>query len=447
VDLAQQPDAPRQSRLFYGWIMLPITTLGLICSAPGQSFGVQPFKELFSASLNLSRSEVSGAYMVGTLIAALPMTYIGHCMDRFGARRTLMVIVTLLALACVVISQAQGVITLLIGFLLLRTFGQGSLTLLNFNTMAMWFHRRLGLVNALMSMGLAGAIAIVPTLNLTLIDTLGWRGAYLALGGGVWLLMFPLLLFVFRNRPEDLNQRPDGDPMPGDDEPQPAAEVSLTLRQAMRHRAYWITLASVGFWAMSNTGLVICMASVFETRGLSLTEASAAAATCMLAFGITLAAMQLPAGYLVDRLPTNFLLSGSTLCMAGVFTLFYASRGHALIYGIGLFQGLAQALLMAVNATLWVRYFGRSHLGKIKGTMTTTMVAASATGPLLVDGSFDLIGSYKPMLLAFATLPFALAVAALFATPPVLEGPRDPASGLDEEQPSLEPETAVEEAT
>jgi len=423
--------------LFYGWIMLPVTTIGLFCSAPGQSFGVQPFKELFSSSLALSRSEVSGAYMVGTLIAALPMTYIGWCMDRFGARRTMMVVITLLALACIWLSQATGLVTLLIGFMLVRMFGQGSLTLLNFNTIAMWFHRRLGLVNALMSMGLAGGIALVPTLNLMLIDRLGWRGAYAAMGVGFWLLMFPLLLLVFRNKPEDLGERPDGEALPEHEQGVGENESpSFSLKGAMSTRAYWITLAAVGFWSMANTGLIICMATVFETRGLSLDAAAGNAATVMLAFGIMLAAMQLPAGYLVDRAPANVVLSLSALCMAGVFALFYASDGGPLIYAIGVLQGLSQALLMAVNATIWVRYFGRVNLGKIKGTTTTTMVASSATGPMLVDGSYDLIGSYHPIVALFIAMPLVLAVAALFATRPKV------ASAAEAAKPNAAMETA-----
>jgi MFS family permease len=435
-----------QRRLFYGWVMLPVATLGLICSAPGQSFGVQPFKELLGQSLELSRSQVSTAYMAGTLLAALPMTYVGWCMDRFGARRTLMVIVTLLGIACLLISQAAGLFTLFLGFLLLRTFGQGSLTLLNFNTMAMWFHHRLGFVNALMSMGLAGAVALVPSINLTLIDQFGWRWAYALLGLGVWAIMFPLLLFVFRNKPEDVNQRPDNEPHPHPDEPV-AADMSLTLKQAMRCRAYWILLAMVAFWALANTGLIICLASLFETRGMATGLAQSQAAQVMLAYGTMMFVMHLPAGYLVDRVPANRLLVVSALCMAGLFVLVQTVRGgSALVYVIGACQGLAQSLLMAVNATLWVRFFGRAQLGRIRGTVTTTMVAGSAVGPLLLDGTYDLTGSYAPMLLVFAAAPAALAVASAFATPPAAAEapPAEPAPDADEDdEPWDESEPAV----
>jgi hypothetical protein len=118
--------------------------------------------------------------------------------------------------------------------------------------------------------------------------------------------------------------------------------------------------------------------------------------------------------------PANRVLALATLCMAAVFALFQMRRGGALVYGIGVCQGLAHGLLMAVNAVLWMGYFGRGNLGKIKVTTTTTMVAATAIEPLAVGGSFAVIDSYQPILAGFALLPLGLSAAALFATPPKL---------------------------
>jgi len=216
----------------------------------------------------------------------------------------------------------------------------------------------------------------------------------------------------------------------------------------MRTRAYWIVLVMVSFWALANTGLVICMSSVFQTRGLALEAANAQAAQVMAAFGITLAAMQLPAGLLVDRMPAHRVLAASAVCMAGVFTLFYYSQGTGpLIYGIGVCQGLAQSLLMAVNAVLWVRYFGRTNLGKIRGTATTTMVAASAVGPLMLDLTNDLVGRYRPMVMVFALVPVGLAFAALLATPPRAVEAMAPSASDPTAEPDEESEPAVSDAS
>ena len=419
LDKLTSNESPALARrgLFYGWVMLPVATIGMMCSSPGQSFSVAVFKPDFETALGLSTSTISGAYMVGTFLAALPMTYIGMCMDKFGARRTLAVIITLMGLACVVISQAQGLVTLFIGFFMLRLFGQGSLTLLNSNTMALWFDRRLGLVSGIMAVGMAGAIALVPKLNVALIDHLGWRSAFVALGLGVWAIMFPLLVVVFRNKPEDVGQRPDGDPEPHADEAdQPL--TGFTLNQAMRSRAYWIAGSMKGFWALANTALVFCMVSVFQARGMEEATAKHLTANTLTVFGITLALTHLPAGHLADKLPLNRILAFSALCMGATFVIFTNMNDPLWHYPLGVCQGLSQSLLLAVGATLWRRYYGRAHLGRIKGSMTTVMVGASAIGPFLVDGAHDLTGSYQSILLALSLMPLPLAIASLLATPP-----------------------------
>jgi hypothetical protein len=92
----------------------------------------------------------------------------------------------------------------------LRLLGPGALALLSSNMLAHWFHRRLRLVEGIRNFGMAGAMAVIPALNLWLLGHLGWRGSYAALGIGVWAGMLPLTLLFFRERPEDVGQQMDG---------------------------------------------------------------------------------------------------------------------------------------------------------------------------------------------------------------------------------------------
>ena len=98
VRLAQDAIAARIP-LFFGWIMLPVVLAIQVATSPGQTFGVSIFNPHIRADLGLSHSEISGAYMVGTLLASLPMVYIGLLMDRYGPRRILFVIVILFGIA------------------------------------------------------------------------------------------------------------------------------------------------------------------------------------------------------------------------------------------------------------------------------------------------------------------------------------------------------------
>ena len=58
---------------FYGWAMLPMATIALMATSPGQTYGIAVFYSSFQESLGLSNTEISGAYMLGTLLGCLPL--------------------------------------------------------------------------------------------------------------------------------------------------------------------------------------------------------------------------------------------------------------------------------------------------------------------------------------------------------------------------------------
>ena len=94
-------------------------------------------------------------------------------------------------------------------------------------------------------------MALHPPFSQWLIETVGWREAWLWLGISSLVLLLPVIWFV-RNRPEDLGLRPDGAPPPEPRaEPEPDASpdspqdsqpriTGLTLKQAFRTPAFWI---------------------------------------------------------------------------------------------------------------------------------------------------------------------------------------------------------------
>ena len=88
----------------------------------------------------------------------------------------------------------------------------------------------------------------------------------------------------------------------------------------------------------------------------------------------------------------------------------------AFVYGSAL--GFSQGLFMTTNVVIWPSYFGRKHLGSIRGIATTAMVASSALGPLPFGILFDFAGDYNTAILGFVGLPVACGLAALLALPP-----------------------------
>jgi len=262
----------------------------------------------------------------------------------------------------------------------------------------------------------AGAVAFMPPLFLLLINQLGWRGAYVALGGLVCLIMLPLILVLYRNRPEDVGQSLDGRSAKDATRirEETAKAISFTLREAQHTRAYWILLAISAAFSMMITAVFFNIVPIFTDHGL--TEANAAATYTIIA--VALATMQLLGGVLADRIRLNWLASICIIFLAaGLITLNQTETViTAQLYA--LFIGMGQGIFGAVTNTAWVRYFGRAHLGSIRGSVTMAMVASSSAGPFIMGSTYDMFGSYQWSLGFFIALLIPLAIAAFWATPP-----------------------------
>ncbi|NKB68990.1 MAG: MFS transporter [Candidatus Latescibacteria bacterium] len=400
---------------FYGWIILPVVLAIQVASSPGQTFGVSIFNPYIRAELGLSHSEISGAYMLGTLLASLPMVYVGSLMDRYGPRRVLAGVVTLFGITCLGVSQVDGLVTVFISFLFLRMLAQGSMGMLTSNAVAMWFNRRLGLAIGIVSTGSALSMGLVPTFSHWLIQAVGWRWAYALLGVGIVCSILPLLAFFFRNRPEDVGQRLDGLPADSLDTPAKSfVEKAHNLAFAMRTRAYWIMAVAVALPAMIITGIHFHAVQIYLDIGM--TEIDAVGMFSI--FAAAVAGSLLLGGIMADRFRLNLLLSGSFVGISlGIWLLTQInSPWTSAFFAVSL--GAGQGIFMSVRSTLWVRYYGRRHLGKIRGTLTTVEVAASSTGPLLMGAAHDLVGSYNDILTVFAAITVPMILVTLFATPP-----------------------------
>lgn len=401
--------------------MVPLASLAQICTAPGQTFAISAFIPAIRDSLQLSEIALTSAYMIGTLVAAFPLMLVGPIADRIGNRATITGVVLLLCAACFFASTVNSFATLLIAFLALRFLGQGALTLLSSNTTAMWFRTKLGRVSAIMSIGMAGAFAVIPGWLLFCIESYGWRQTYRGVGLIVACVMLPLLAFVYRNRPEDVGQHLDGHRPAGSIQLDPALpptlardEMSLTLGEAMHHRSFWILTTIMTVWAMIGTGLVFYLFAIGEARGID----KAVTATVFRTFALSMLALQFSGGVLADRLALHQLLFvGVSLLTLGTLVLLIATTSWQL-HLFGLLFGAGQGTTVAVGATVWARYYGRDHLGKIRGTAWSASVAGSGVGPFLLGWAKDQSGRFEPAILAFLCILIPLVLLALWLRPP-----------------------------
>lgn len=407
--------AQYKGRIFYGWFMLPIAVIAQICTGPGQSYGLTHFYSSFETEISLSNSQITGAYMCGTLLGCVPLAFVGGLIDRRGIRRTMAQVVVLLGIACFFASQITGLFSLFLAFLFLRMLGQASLSLCAANILPMWFRQKLGIATGIKNQAFPLSLLIVPQFIQFIILEVGWRNAFMTLGVLVWVILLPILATVFKNSPEENGEHQDGDLPQTADESEALSELSLTLEEARKERSYWILLTLNGIWGMVSTAIIFCAVPLIKNKGFEANVVNHMFTT----FAFSSAVALFLGGILVNRIPLHFMMSVAlgAMTVGTIFVLVADSEMH--IIGYALAFGGGQGLLSTLNAVIWVRYFGRDHLGSIRGRSWRAAVAGSALGPFVMGVAKDWYGTYQFPLTVFACLMGLCALTILLATAPV----------------------------
>jgi MFS family permease len=397
--------------------MLSAAGLAVFLSGPAQTYGVSPFVEPMLTELGWSRSLFSAAYSVGTLASAGALLLIGRQIDRWGNRLVFSLAAVVFALALLLMSAVGGLVTLLLGFALLRTFGSGVLTLAARTLIPHWFIRRRGRAFSLLGLASTLSLALFPPLNEVLIDAFGWRGAWRANAVVIVLVLLPVVAFVVRDRPELVGQHPDGAPPRGDGHDERVEEGSFALREALRTPAFWGLLGASAVPSFVVTGLAFNQVAIFTDRGLPGTLAA-------ITFSVE-SAVGLPttllAGWLVDRYPLRYTLAAGQICLLIALVALLAANSPALALFYSAWRGASSGLWMVAADVAWPAYFGRRHLGSIRSVGFAVGVVGAALGPLPLGLAYDYLGGYDPAIAGMLVLPVIAAIAVLRATPPAAQ--------------------------
>ncbi|MEO1166360.1 MAG: MFS transporter [Chloroflexota bacterium] len=387
------------SPVYYGWVVWFVATIGVVATAPGQSFTVSQFIDFFIEDFNMSRTEVTALFSTGTFVGSLCLPFVGRLVDRYGNRKMSVIIAALFATVLILFSLVAGPFTLLLSFFGIRMLGQGSLGLVSNTVIVEWFKRLRGRVMSITLVSFAVFQSFyVPWLQRQL-ETTDWRTVWIMLGIGVACSTIPLTWLLMRNTPEEHGLLPDGDDVreqqPKTEEELAAIEAeSWTLNEVIKNPTFWVFVFGRIISPAWGTGLILNMVSIFDELGHS----AATAASNYALITIITAVMSIVFGVLVDRLRPGLVMMLqlaaliASMALATFMTTPFLLLLYALTFGImmgggGVFDG-----------AVWVNLFGRAHQGAIRGFVSTALVTGTAIGPILFGLSFDLTGSYNTVL-------------------------------------------------
>ena len=381
---------------------------------PSQTFTVSLFIDPIVQDLGISRSVVSLLYGVATLAASFMLPITGRMVDRYGARRMIVVDALSFGLAIMLLSQLSGPWSLLGMFLIVRFLGFGSMQLISNTVIAQWFVRRRGLVMGIAGQSLAISLIIYPALSNWLIGELGWRLAWVALGALALAVMLPAGWLFFRDRPELYGLVPDGNAPTAGELAAISKEEHWTLAEARRTPIFWLFFAACTALSMITAGMVFHQTSLFQVHGVdgSLTVMAFQLQALFAVVG------NLGIGYLLDHVAARRLLAVQMLCLVGAMAqmLFLHDTLDVVIYSALI--GLTAGSFRVMDATVWARYFGRLHLGSIRGATMVGTVGGTALGTYVLGLGYDLSGGYDSAIYVLLSLPILIAIASFIVKRP-----------------------------
>lgn len=346
------------------------------------------------------RGVAAAAFSLHNLVVGITATGVDPLMGRFGERRVLVVGGFVLGAGLALSGTAGSPLGLVFWFSVVGGVGAGVLGSVAQTVMlSRWFPTARGTVVGLALSGMGVGLFLFAPLSGLLIEQLGWRGAFVAIGVGTGLLLLPTNALTPAAAPVPVHASGTG---AGKPEEIPLARILGSLR-------FWCFATAFFFTPVSNMMVTTHQVAAVIEAGVDPRWA----ATAFGVVGLLSAFGRAGFGALSDRwgrIPAA--LVSYVLTVVGTLALLLLAPTspwwliYVYIFPFGLTLGARGPIVAALVADL---YRGRSY-GKVLGLITFGNRIGSAVGPWLGGVIYDLTGSYR---YAFAVAIGAIVVAAL----------------------------------
>ena len=388
------------------------------------------------ASLGLNRATTSLIFSLGRSEGAVAGPFVGYLVDRFGARR-IMVIGTILAgIGFIIFSFSQTLWVFAFAYLGFVAFGatiafQDSATAM----VVTWFSRyRVRAMSVREASGNLGSTILIPIMTLV-IAIWDWRVAAL-MGAGAYLIVILPLMPLLKESPESMGLLPDGAneadvkaarlgmKASGDDAAASAelqrlrryyAGAEFTVREALRTTSFWYLMMGTVLRQVSRVGIDLHYVAILEWKDF---DTSIAALFFTLRLGMNVPS-KLLVGYFGDKVPAQIILGGGMVIYSLGLVLLLSSDGLIILAISAVTMGISEGIT-PVNWGVIGNYFGRHHYATLRGTINMSYSWALLLVPFATGWWFDQYTSYSwPIVISLGAAVASAVIYALMRQPKI----------------------------
>ncbi len=372
-----------------GFPVVAVSTAGLTFSVGTvlfYTFGV--FVRPLEAEFGWGRAALSGAILALQLSMAVAAPLYGFLIDRFGARRIILLSITPLCLLVAALSLLDHAIwQLYLVFALVPLLAGGASPIGYARVLVTRFERDRGLALGMALAGVGIGATLLPPLAQGLISSCGWRVAYLVLGMATFLATFPACLMFLPNQHIAASHRF-------------ATPVSCNAWTIMRSPTYLqITCLFIAIGAVT-VAAVPHMVPIVRSHGLSDGASAGVAAT----IGIAVILGRGLVGSALDHMEAAKVLMGILGLLALAMALLAFAHQIGMLMAAAFLTGFAVGAEVDILAFLVSRYFPEHLFSRLYGTALGVFMASSGVGPFLLGASFAKTGDYRQGLIIMSAV-------------------------------------------
>ena len=361
---------------------IPVYTLGVFALPLAQEFG-------------WGIDKVMLALPVLTICALLMAPLVGLLVDKVGVRKVALTSVFAFSLSLMLHALNPGSYTyFLLMWVVVAVCGIGTLPITWTRAINHWFHdcRGLALGSALVATGLFGIVAKLYVAGM--IDTYGWRAAFVGLGFLPLLIALPIAWFFFKDVSDPT--------IPKDKVPAMVTDAANHLQQGHTTKAafldwrFWLMCVCFVVISFGVGGTIPNMENLMGSKGFERGDAILLASL----IGYSVMVGRIAGGYLIDRFWAPMIALGLLILPAiSCYLLIQPSYTFTIAAIAVLLIGLAAGAEQDLMAFLVARYFGMKSYGVVYGCMYGAFALGAGMGPYVFGRAFAQTGTYDNMIM------------------------------------------------
>ncbi|MFA5517720.1 MAG: MFS transporter [Spirochaetota bacterium] len=379
-----------KGKMFYGWWIAIATFFILFVGLCSGFYTVSVFLKPFQDTFGWTSTQISLGFTIAALLVGLLSPVVGIAVDKLGVKKVQLAGALITGTGLLLASM----ISQLWHYYLIYVYmaiGLASVSLVPAQTIiSYWFDRKRGTAMGLImtGVGLGGMVMVYVASFVT--ENYGWENAYRFLGTLVLVLVVPLVLFVLKNKPEDVGFLPDGAAVAGGGAEAGDTLKSLNVKEAFKTLSFKFTCLLMFLFSIVLGGLTMHAIELIRSYGVSN-----ASTMWSLALGFSVLG-RIFFGLLSDRMSKKLLVFITwVLLFLGFGSVMFVAGNQLLVWGFVVFYGLAIGSFVTLIPLFVGDLFGVEHFSKLIGIIGLMQVIGLSVGSVLFGKIYDANQSYE----------------------------------------------------